>query len=399
MRVCMLAYTFYETDNRVRRYAETLARRGDTVDAIALRRPGQAPFEIIRGVNVYRIQSRTVDEKHPLTYLVKLMVFFVRSAWKLSIDQIKLGYDVVHIHSIPDFLVFSSLVPRLAGVGIILDIHDIVPELYASKFRVSKQSLLFRALLLIERWSIGFSHHTIVANHLWCERIIARSAPPIKCSTILNYPDLSIFTPTNYIAVSQRSDEFVLCYPGTLSWHQGVDLIIAAMAVLKDKMPELRLIVFGDGPERPELQKMIERFSLEEMVSIGSGVAIEKVAEAMVRVNLGVEPKRKSTFGDEALSTKILEFMAMGVPVLASETTINRRYFSDNTVEYFSSEDVNDLANAILRLASDRQKCTSLTEHGLKFVQQNNWTIKMQEYLKIIDQFELKKDSGTNLIA
>lgn len=387
MRVCMLAYTFYETDNRVRRYAETLARRGDTVDAIALRRPGQASFEVIRGVNVYRIQNRTVDEKHPLTYLFKLLAFFFRSFWRLSINQIRHGYNVVHVHSIPDFLVFAALVPRLAGASIILDIHDIVPELYASKFRVSQKSILFRALLLVERWSIAFSHHTIVANHLWSERIISRSAPATKCSTILNYPDLSIFAPERYKKPSSK-DAFVLCYPGTLSWHQGVDLIISAMALLKDKMPELRLIVFGDGPERPALSKMIEQLSLQDKVTIGSGVAIEKVAEAMVNVDLGVEPKRKSTFGDEALSTKILEFMAMRVPVLASETTINRRYFDDNTLEYFRSEDIEDLANGILRLARDERRRTALSEHGVQFVQENNWTVKMHEYLGLVDRLQ-----------
>lgn len=381
----MLAYTFYETDNRVRRYAETLVRRGDTVDAIALRRPGQASFEIIRGVNVYRIQNRTIDEKHPLTYLFKLLVFFLRSFWRLSIYQITRDYELIHVHSIPDFLVFAAFIPRLFGRSVILDIHDIVPELYASKFRVSRQSMLFRALLLVERFSIAFAHHAIIANHLWCERIVTRSALETKCSTILNYPDLDIFTPDNYKEM-RSCKEFVLCYPGTLSWHQGVDLLISAMAVLKDKIYGLRLIVFGDGPERLALQKMIVDLSLEEMISISSGIPLEGIAKTMAGVHLGIEPKRKSTFADEALSTKILEFMAMGVPVLASDTTINHRYFSHADVEYFRSEDVDDLANAILRLANDQQRRIALSGQGQIFVQQNNWTVKMQEYLSLIEK-------------
>lgn len=385
MRVCMLAYTFYENDNRVRRYAETLARRGDTVDAIALRRPGQGSFEVIQGVNVHRIQGRTKNEKHPLTFLFRLLLFSLRSFWMLSVAQLKQGYDLVHVHSIPDFLVFSALIPRFTGAAIILDIHDIVPELYASKFRVSPQSFLFGALLLVEKWSIRFSHHAIIANHLWCERIAGRSASPLKCTTILNYPDLNIFTPEKYTA-NAASKDFTLCYPGTLSWHQGVDLILSAMAVLKDKVPQLKLIVFGDGPERAALNEMIERLSLENRVSMSSGVAIEKIAEAMACVQLGVEPKRKSTFGDEALSTKILEFMAMGVPVVASETTINRRYFSDDEVEYFRSEDVKDLADAINRMVNDWQRRKTLEARGREFVQQNNWSVKRDEYLFLVDR-------------
>src|SRR5689334_15585202 len=124
----MLAYTFYEADNRVRRYAEMLVRRGDHVDAIVLRRPGQPAFEVIRGVHVHRIQKRTVSEKGPFSYLFKLVLFFFRSALDLTMRHLRSAYDVIHVHSVPDFEVFSTIVPRLLGVRVILDIHDIVPE-------------------------------------------------------------------------------------------------------------------------------------------------------------------------------------------------------------------------------------------------------------------------------
>jgi hypothetical protein len=74
MKACMLAYTFYDADNRVRRYAEALVRRGDQVDAIALAREGQPAFEVIRGVRVYRIQKRVIDETGPFSYLIKLLL-------------------------------------------------------------------------------------------------------------------------------------------------------------------------------------------------------------------------------------------------------------------------------------------------------------------------------------
>ena len=71
----MLAYTHYERDNRVRRYAETLARRGDQVDVISLKRPGQADFDEINGVQVYRIQTREVNEKGKLSYLARILIY------------------------------------------------------------------------------------------------------------------------------------------------------------------------------------------------------------------------------------------------------------------------------------------------------------------------------------
>ncbi len=149
----MVAYTFYEADNRVRRYAETLAKRGDEVDAIALRRDGQPAFEVIRGVRVYRVQKRAIDERGPFSYLRKLLLFFLRSAWMLAVHNLQAPYDLIHVHSVPDFEVFATIVPRLMGAKVILDIHDIVPEFYVSKFKVSERSLAFRLLVLMERLS------------------------------------------------------------------------------------------------------------------------------------------------------------------------------------------------------------------------------------------------------
>src|SRR5579862_3582839 len=171
MRIGMVAYTFYEEDNRVRRYAETLAQRGDRVDVIALRRQGRLQRDVMNGVNVYRLQRRTVNEKGKFTYLVKLFLFFVRSMFFLTRRHLKNRYDVIHVHSVPDFEVFAAILPKMMGAKLILDIHDIVPEFYTSKFNSSQDSLMFKLLVGIERLSSSFSDHVIVANHIWQERL------------------------------------------------------------------------------------------------------------------------------------------------------------------------------------------------------------------------------------
>jgi len=161
----MVAYTFYDADNRVRRYAEALAKRGDQVDAIAIAREGQPAFEVLHGVRVFRIQRRMIDEKGPASYLVKLLLFFVRSAWILSVMHLRKPYDLIHVHSIPDFEVFATLIPKLLGARVILDLHDIVPEFYASKFRIGNRSIVFRLLVLMEKASCAFAdRRSRVAN-------------------------------------------------------------------------------------------------------------------------------------------------------------------------------------------------------------------------------------------
>jgi glycosyltransferase involved in cell wall biosynthesis len=387
----MLAYTFYEQDNRVRRYAEALAKRGDQVDAIALRRVGSALSEVIQGVNVFRIQARSIDETGPISYLWKLLAFFLRSAWFVTIRHLRNPYDIIHVHSVPDFEVFATLVPRILGARIILDIHDIVPEFYASKFKVDEKSLIFKLLVQIEKLSIRYSDRVIAANDLWHDKLVTRSVSHQKCITIINYPDLSIFS-LNQREASIRGN-FTMCYPGTLAWHQGVDLAIDAVSLLRDEVPNLRFVIIGDGPQRENLQRRIKERELCDRVEIRSGVAIERVAELMANVDLGVVPKRIDKFANEAFSTKVLEFMAMRVPVLAARTKIDSYYFNDELIEFFEPENVEDLAGKIVNLIRNPDRRLSLRNCGSRFIAGNNWDVKKACYFDLVDQL-VSRTSG-----
>lgn len=111
----MLAYSFYESDNRIMRYADALAERGDTVDVIALRGNGFEQNSKIKNVNVYRIQKRLINEKYKITYLSKLLLFLAKSFWFLSKVNLQKPYHLIHVHSVPDFEVFAALMPKLQG--------------------------------------------------------------------------------------------------------------------------------------------------------------------------------------------------------------------------------------------------------------------------------------------
>jgi len=384
MRACTVAYTFYEADNRVRRYAEALAKRGDNVDAIALRQPGQTRFEIIRGVRVHRIQERVRNERGPFSYLGKLLLFFLRSMWVLSIQSLKERYDIIHVHSVPDFQVFATLIPRIMGTPVILDIHDIVPEFYASKFKVEEHSPIFRLLVVMEKLSITYSSFVIISNHLWETKLKERSVGGEKCATIINYPDLSIFRQLPRPVASDGA--FLMCYPGTLNQHQGVGVAIDAMALLRDKIPNARFLIMGDGPDRERLEMMVRQNKLEDFVSIQGFVALEKVAETLATVDVGIVPKLNNSFGNDAFSTKIMEFMAMGVPVIASNTRIDKYYFNDDLVQFFESGNAEDLADKIVDLMNDSGKRSLLCANAKAFIERNNWDVRKNEYLNLVDR-------------
>jgi glycosyltransferase involved in cell wall biosynthesis len=387
MKVCMLAYSFYDADNRVRRYAEALVRRGDQVDAIAVGHAGQPPVETINGVRVFRVQSRVRDERGPVSYLLKILQFFFRSTWFLTKRAFSEPYDLIHVHNLPDFEVFATVFQRMRGARVIHDMHEVVPEFYASKFRIGEQSVVFRLLALVERVSIAFVDHVIVVNHMVEETVLKRkSVRPEKCTVILNYPDTRIFRRSSQVRTEERkSGEFTICYPGTLSRHQGVDVAVEAMALLREKAPGLKFLIIGDGPERENLKTLIAERGLEDRVSLTGLIPLEKVAEVMATIDLGVVPKRKEGFGDIAFSTKIMEFMAMGVPVLASRTRIDEFYFGDGLVEFFESGNAAEMAEKILGLMAEPKRVAELRRNSGEFIAKNDWAVKQEEYFALVD--------------
>ena len=110
LRVCMVGYAFYESDTRILQYATALAARGDTVDVIALKRDDSLPeFEVLNGVNVHRIQSRTVNEKGLFSYGSRILRFLLRATLFLRRKHRECPYEIVHVHNVPDFLVFAAV--------------------------------------------------------------------------------------------------------------------------------------------------------------------------------------------------------------------------------------------------------------------------------------------------
>jgi glycosyltransferase involved in cell wall biosynthesis len=377
-----LAYTFYENDNRVRRYAEALSP-GNDVEVLALRRKGQATTDYLGGVKVSRIQRRAVTESRPVAYLLKLLAFFLRSMFTISVRHVRHPYDIVHVHNVPDFLVFAALVPRLMGARLILDIHDILPELYADKFDVSRTSLAFRALLLVERLSCRFADHVVVANALWHKRLITRAVVEGKCTTILNYPDLRIFRPLP-AGQKRRDGRFLMLYPGTLNHHQGLDIAIKAFALVKDRMPGAELHIYGEGPARPELVKLAVGSSVRDSVRIMDRLPLEEIAQIMASADVGVVPKRADGFGNEAFSTKTLEFMACGVPVVVSKTMVDAHYFDSTVVRFFVPGSEADLAAALLDVYDNRLQHDPWINSARQFALRNSWQERVGDYTKLI---------------
>ncbi len=380
----MLAYSHYTRDNRIIRYAESLARRGEQVEVLSLRRAVEDPtVEWINGVKVVRLQDRLrKDESSPLQHLASLLRFWFKCRTWLRRRHFISPYDLCHAHNIPDFLVFAAWSPRRHGAKVILDIHDIVPELYAAKFRRRTTRCMVRGLLVVERLSARFAHHIILANHLWLDRYVQRTGAGGKCSIMPNYVNTDIFFPRP----RTRSDhKTLILFPGGLQWHQGLDIAIRAVAKLRETHPEVEFHIYGDGPEIGRLQALARQLGLNGAVRFFDPIRSQEIAALMANADLAVVPKRADSFGNEAHSTKILEFMALGIPVVASETKIDRETYNESIICFFKSGNPDSLAAAMSKVLGDASLRQRMTHRAAEFAKQNCWAEHEADYLRLVD--------------
>ena len=392
-KVCMLVHNTYETDNRVRRYAEALAKRGDQVEVIALT-GGNAPLvsEEINGVTVFRVQNRVRNERGKWTYAWRLLRFLLVSSIFMTKRHHRIKYDVVHVHNLPDFLVFAAWYPKMTGARIILDIHDIVPELFANKFDARPGNLYIALLKFIEKASAAFVDYVIVSNHLWYEKLLSRSVPKEKCSVFLNHVDPGLF----YRRERTRTDDkIIVIFPGSFQWHQGLDIAIEAFALVQKRVANCEFHIYGGGDEKAELIALTEKLGLNGKVKILGSAPLETIADLISNADLGVVPKRADSFGNEAYSTKIMEFMSQGVPVVVSRTKIDNFYFDNSVVRFFTSGDVKALAEAMCEVIDNTALREKLIAGGYRYVDLHSWDRRKHEYLNLVDTLSTQIFSST----
>ena len=383
LRVCMVTYSYYLADARVTRYAEALAQRGDHVDVLSLRRWQDTEQAGPSAVNIVRIQSRIgKKEKTAVSYLLPVLRFLWTSTGWIIREHSRQPYDFFHIHNIPDFLVFAGAYPRLRGAHIILDIHDIVPEFYESKFGVGRKTFTIWALKVVERLSARFANHVIISNDLWREQYEKRTGSHGRCSVFINNVDDTIFRARPR---TRQDGKFIVIFPGGLQWHQGLDIAIRAFQKVVAKLPNVEFHIYGDGNVKQELVELVEELGLTKSVLFFDPLPVRQIADVMANADLGVVPKRADSFGNEAYSTKIMDFMSLGVPVIVSRTKIDQFYFDDSVVRFFESGNVAALSEAMIELICDAAARKRLSENGRGYAATHSWETRKRDYLGLVD--------------
>ena len=345
----MIAYTNYAIDARVRREAETLASHGFRVLCLTNRSGPEARRFALDGVEVQELGVPKYRGKNPAAYVASYARFLGAASAACLRLQRGSRLDVVHVHNLPDLLVFAALLPRLRGAKVVLDVHDSIPETFASKF--SDGAIRWRVLCLEEKLSALVAHRVICVNHPQRDTLVARGLPASKTFVSMNVPDPRIFVAQGSERAVREGGPLKLVYHGTMAARLGVDLLIQAVERLRGRIPDLQLHLWGGGDDLDRFGALAKRLDVLDRVHFKpQGYPLEELPARLDVMDIGVLGNRRTVAGELMLPVKMLEYVALGIPVVAPRLRTISHYFADDMVSYYEPDDVDSMAEAIYRL-------------------------------------------------
>lgn len=352
----MVGVFYYFSDARVKCYAESLQKAGNKVDVLGLHERSWTTDTAAEesGVRIFSISIQRA-RKSRIRYLLEYGLSFFLLGILLTRLYFKNRYDVIHVHNMPDFLVFAGLIPKLFGAKIILDVHDPMPEVYKSKFPAHENGLGIRLMRLEEKVSTRFADAVITANSHFKDNLIGRGVPASKITTINNYPDPKIFhRPKHRTEKSGNREDFTLIFPGTIAPRYGLDVAIKAMPSIKSKIPNIRLLIIGRQDEYcRSLMSLAQQLNVFTQVEFVPAMPNREIPQQLLRADIGIYPALPDCHMSIAAPGKLLEFAMMGLPIVSSRLMIVEEMLGDSAVMFFEPGNPDQFAQCVVRLYED----------------------------------------------
>lgn len=385
MKICMLVHQNFFQDERVRRYTESLLDQGNSVDVICPSNPQYSGMiqGAKAGVHTIPVVHKSNGRTRELLweYFRALILYFL----KLTGLYLKNHYQIIHVHNMPDALVFAAIIPRLFGAKVILDIHDPMPEFFQSKFASGNGGFFARIIRLEEKISIWFVNAVIAANHNFRNNLILRGVPEGKITVVRNFPNRMLYDPAKYVR-QPAENRFLLMYPGTIAPRYGLDVAIRGVKLLAEKFPQLELWIIGpDSEHKTELIQLTQELQVGERVKFFPPIPSNQVAERLAQADAGVYPAIPDAHMDIAIPTKVLEFTVMGLPVIASRITVIEQLFPAGLAYLFTPGSVQEFADCVEQVISNpdevKQKLANIEKELLPLW---TWDAEAEKYFALL---------------
>lgn len=306
-------------------------------------------------------------------YVIEYFTFLARAYCLMRTDARFQRARVVHVHSLPDFLVAAARPARRRGARVILDLHEIFPEFAKAKFSGLARKVIPRLTLAAERWSRRQADVVLTVNRAVADLLGSRAPLGERLVTIHNLPDTSelgsaALTDGNAEAPTR------LVYHGTLTGLYGLDLAVDAVAEARRVGLDLAFDIFGGGPDASALTRQIARLQLSPHVGLRGVLPHAALRSTLTTYHAALIPTRLNVMTAYSLSTKLLEYVHLGVPILAPRIPTYLTYFPADCLWYYEPNDTGDAVRAIKEfVAASRAERIRRARAAQEAIQSISW--------------------------
>jgi len=381
-RLCMVVHGPVPPDPRVERAVRVAVREGWRVDVFATRQAGQREQEVVDGATVRRLPIAHQWGGSGLQVLGEYLSFTILAALKVAASSLRHPYTAVHIHNPPDFLICAGIWPKLFGSKLIFDIHDLAPDMFAMRFGNRRgASIADRILRLVERCATKFADFIVTVHEPYRRELEARGVPKRKIEVVMNTVD-QLPSPTRKIT---RGNYFRIVYHGTITPPYGVHLLVEAGAILVETVPEMRIEIYGDGDRLEEIGSLAHEFGISDRIHLSGGflpraAVLDRIGSAAA----GVVPNLPTPLNRFALSTKLFEYVVLGIPVVAADLPTLREHFSDAEVLFFRPGHADSLASALLEIHREPEAAAVRADAALRRYGEYQWPVQASRYAELL---------------
>ncbi len=353
-------------DRRVWSEATALAQNNYEVSVICPKgKNATASHEVIDGIGIYR---------HPMPKEAKSMAGYVLEYgvalfWEFLLSLkvlVTRGFDALQVCNPPDTLfIIGAFYKYLFGKRFIFDHHDISPELFEAKF--GRRGFFWKLLVLLERWTFKLADYSIATNESFRSLAIERGGmAPDRVFTIRTGPNLSRVCKYQPDKTWKAGRTFMVAYVGMIGEQDGLDLLVEAAVHIQQnrKRDDIQFVVIGDGPDLNRIVDFSKSAGVDKAFTfVGRVDDNQRLFTILSTAEVCVNPDRPNAMNDKSTTIKLMEYMALGKPIVQFDLTEGRNSAMDASL-YARKNDTEDFGDKILQLLDNPEKAKNMGAFG-----------------------------------
>lgn len=374
-------------DGRVWKEALALHEAGYEVSVLCPKGKGyERGYELLNGVHIYR-HPAPKERNGLLGYLLEYgsaLLWETLFTWWIFVRR---GFDVIQGCNPPDNIFMVALPFKLFGVKYIFDHHDLNPELYLSKYE--RRDLFYRIQVWLERLTFYFADVVMSTNNSYRDAAVARGGMNAKdVFVVRNGPDLNTFRPVAPNPAIREGRKYLVAYVGTMSIQEGLDILIDVAEYIKNLgRTDVYFVCVGGGPGLAGLKQSVNDRKLGDIIKFSGRVPDATLIEVLSTADVCVNPDKPCEMNDLSTMIKIMEYMAMGKPIVQFDLKEGRYSARDASLYCSPQNYVSEFASAILWLLERPEERRKMGEFGQMRVQKElAWKYSVTNLLQAYDR-------------